>query len=58
VKFLGGDLQDDQRGQERKEQRAAGQVAPAERHGHGVATGLAERGGGNLDDPEAERVVA
>ena len=37
-----------------EKERGAGEIAPIERHGDGVAAGLAQRRGGDLDDPEAE----
>src|SRR5664280_2461118 len=33
----------------------SGEIAPVQSHGHRVPTSLAERGGGDLDDPEDER---
>src|SRR5664279_5660560 len=47
---LGGH-QNDQRSEEN---RRSGEIAPIQGHGHRIPTRLAERGGGDLDDPEDE----
>jgi len=54
IKFLGKRLPDDQRHKQRQEQRGAEQIAPMKRHRDGIAAGLAQRGGGDLNDPEYE----
>jgi hypothetical protein len=46
------DLRRDERDQRDEKQQASRQVTPVKRHGDGVAAGLTQRGGGDLDDPE------
>jgi len=41
--------------EQRQEKRGAEEVAPIQRHGDGVAAGLAERRRRDLDDPEHQR---
>src|SRR5204863_6300079 len=50
----GANLRGDQRDEQAEEQRRSGQIAPIERHRHGIAAGFAERRRGDLDDPEPE----
>jgi hypothetical protein len=45
-------LHRDQHDQRNEEQRAASEITPIERHGHGIAAGFAKRGGGDLDNPK------
>jgi hypothetical protein len=54
MEFLCKDLRDDQHDKQAEEQGGAGEIAPVERHGDGVAAGLAQRRRGDLDDPEAK----
>ena len=51
----GRDLKADQHHQRHHKQHGAGEIAPLQRHGDSIAAGLAQRGGGDLDDPEYER---
>jgi hypothetical protein len=55
VEFLGSDLSGDQRNKDCRKDHGADEIAEIQRHRDGVAAGLAERGRGDLDDPEAER---
>ena len=52
---LGRDLGADSDKEDCDKDRRAHQIAEIQRHRHRVATGLAERGRENLDEPEAER---
>ena len=54
MEALGEDLRDNERDQHAAEKRDAGQIAPIQRHRHGVAARLAERRRQNLDDPKAQ----
>jgi hypothetical protein len=47
-------LCDDQHDEQADEESGALKITPAERHGDGVAAGLAQRRRGDLDDPEDE----
>jgi hypothetical protein len=55
MEFLRRDLRRDQHDQRCQKQQASHQITPVECHGDGVAAGLAEGGGGDLDDPEDKR---
>jgi hypothetical protein len=55
VEFLGSDLSGDQRNKDCRKDRGADEISEIQRHRDGVAAGLAERGRGDLNDPEAER---
>ena len=55
VKPVGADLGDDKGNEKRGEDGRADEIAKVHGHGDSVAAGLAERGGGDLDDPENER---
>jgi hypothetical protein len=55
VKRLGEDLHHNKRNEDAEEDGRPREVAPAERHRHGVAARLTERGRQHLEDPEPER---
>jgi hypothetical protein len=55
MEFSRDDLRDHQRNQQGEKDECADQIAPIERHGDGIAAGLAERRRRDLDHPERER---
>jgi len=55
MKLPSPNLRPDCDGKKNKENNRAGCVPQVQRHGERVATGLAQRGRGNLDNPEADR---
>ena len=55
MKFFRRNLQADEQHQGCEEQSSPGQIAPVERHGDGIAAGLAQRRCRDFDDPESER---
>src|SRR5262249_40019158 len=55
VKFLRCDLPDHQRDEQRQENRDTDQISPIKSHRDGIATGLTQSRGGDLDDPENQR---
>jgi hypothetical protein len=55
MKAAGGDLKTHQRQQRDHKQRGAGEIAPLQRHGDGVAGRLAQRGRCDFYDPEDQR---
>ena len=46
------DLCEHERDEQREEYRRTSEIPPVQRHGHGIATGLSEGCGRDLDDPE------
>jgi hypothetical protein len=55
MKLLRNNLCGNERDERHKKQERSSQISPVERHGHGIAAGLAQRRCGDFYDPENER---